>query len=65
VDVIREQPSGRLFALEVNPAGAGWHFTHERGLKVQRQFGFSYEQQFDGLRKAATILIEKTRREAC
>jgi hypothetical protein len=65
VDVIREQPSGRLFALEVNPAGAGWHFTHERGLKVQRQFGFSYEQQFDGLRKAATILIERTRREAC
>ncbi len=65
VDVIREQPSGRLYVLEVNPGGAGWHFAHERGLKAQREFGFSYEQQFDGLRKAARILADRTRKDAC
>ncbi len=65
VDVIREQPSGRLYILEVNPGGAGWHFAHERGLRAQREFGFSYEQQFDGLRKAARILAARTRKDAC
>jgi len=65
VDVIREQPSGKLYVLEVNPGGAGWHFAHERGLRAQHEFGFSYEQQFDGLRKAARILADRTRTDAC
>lgn len=65
VDVVREQQSGQLFVLEVNPGGAGWHFAHERGLRAQREFGFSYEQQFDGLRKAARILAARTRTDAC
>ena len=65
LDIVREQPGGELHVLEVNPGGAGWHFAYPRGLRAQREFGFSFERQFDGLRKAARILAERTRKEAC
>ncbi len=61
VDVIREHPSGKLYALEVHPDGSAWHFTSAAGLRIQREFGFSFEEQFDGLRKAARILATKSR----
>lgn len=64
LDIVREQPSGNLYVVEGNPGGGGWQFDSERGLKAQREFGFSFEQQFDGLRKAARILAERTRNEA-
>ena len=63
-DIVREQPSGKLYILEVNSCGRTWHFSSERGLKIQRTFGFDFKSQFDALRKAAGILIEQTRRYA-
>jgi len=65
VDVIREEPSGRLYVIEVNSCGHTWHFSSPKGRQIQAQFGFDMENQFDGLRKAAHVLLDKTRRYAC
>lgn len=64
LDIVREHPTGQLYVLEVNPESGGWQFASEKGLRLQREFGFSLEQQFDGLKKAAKILAERTRKEA-
>lgn len=64
VDIIREQPSGKLYVIETNSCGRTWHFSGTKGRAIQRQFGFDLEAQFDGLRKAAHILIDQTRRHA-
>jgi hypothetical protein len=59
-DIIREVPSGKLFVLEANAIGYVWSFHN--GLEAS--FGFSAAEQFDGLRKAAYILAEKTQESA-
>ena len=60
IDIVREVPSGKLYILEVNSLGYVWHFSSEAGLRFQKEFGFNLESQFDGMRKAAHILAEKT-----
>jgi hypothetical protein len=65
VDIVRDAQSGELFVLETNPAGKVWSFSTKTGLSVQAQFGFRYEEQFDGLRKAARILAREARQRAC
>jgi amino acid adenylation domain-containing protein len=60
-DIVREVPSGKLFVLEANAIGYVWQFNS--GLVAD--YGFSLEQQFDGVRKAAYILAEKTQQRAC
>ena len=42
----------------------GWHLS-SRGKSIQAFAGFEYASQFGGLRRAAEILIEETRRQAC
>jgi len=64
VDVLRDVETGRLFVIEVNASGYVWHFSSETGRAMQKQFGFTLESQFDGLRKAATILLSEARRRA-
>ena len=64
VDIIREQPSGKLFLIEANACGQTWHFNGAKGRAIQSSFGFDLESQFDGLRKAAHVLIDQTRRRA-
>jgi hypothetical protein len=59
-DIVREQPSGKLYALEANAIGYVWYFH----ANEKAEFGFSIEEQFDGVRKAAYILAEKTQQEA-
>ena len=61
VDVLREEPSGKLYIGEINPAGA-WHFRSPTGIGVQRQFRLNLEER--ALVKAADILAEETRRHA-
>ena len=65
VDIVRRHPDGPLYVLEANPRGGGWQFGTPRGMRAQREFGFSLEAQFDGLRKAARILAQMTRTQAC
>ena len=36
VDIIREQPSGKLYVIEVNSAGDTWHFSGGVGESIQR-----------------------------
>ena len=59
-DIVREVSTGKLFVLEANAIGYGWNF----GAKIETSFGLSLEEQFDGLRKAAYILAEKTQEAA-
>lgn len=67
-DVIREQTTGRLFVLEVNPTGNTWHFSSDFLAETRRENGPEFEarrlQQFDAFRTAARILVERTNAEA-
>ena len=55
-DVVREVSSGKLYVLEANAIGYIWSFTPHQVA----DYGFSFEAQFDGVRKAAYILAQKT-----
>ena len=64
VDIVRDADSGDLYVIEVNAVGYTWHFSSPRGIKIQREFGFRFEDQFDGRRKASRLLVDWTRRFA-
>jgi hypothetical protein len=64
IDIIREHSTGKLYVIEANSCGRTWHFNSPTGRAIQDQFGFELETQFDGIRKAAAILAEQTRRFA-
>lgn len=59
VDVVRDAETGRVYVLETNPGGWTWHFASRTGLEVQEEFGLDLAGQFDGLRKAARVLVDK------
>ena len=59
-DIVRELPTGRLFVLEANAIGYVWRF----GPSESSGNGLCLEDQFDGVRKAAYILAEKTQQHA-
>jgi hypothetical protein len=67
-DIIREASTGRLFVLELNSGGNTWHFSSNYAEPIRRIYGPEFElrrrQQFDALRTAARVLVERTRREA-
>jgi hypothetical protein len=60
-DIVREFPSGKLYVLEANSMGDVWSFNSS----LRADYSFSLEEQFDGVRKAAYILAEKTQQHAC
>ncbi len=64
VDILEDAETGKLYVLEVNAVGYTWHFSSRPGLRAQREFGFDFDAQFDGRRKAARILVEQVRRHA-
>jgi acyl carrier protein len=55
-DIVREVPSGKLYVLEANAIGYTWSIAGPTAAA----FGVNAAEQFDGLRKAAYILAEKT-----
>jgi hypothetical protein len=66
IDIVREAGSGKLFVLEANPGGNTWIFSKgamterlKKALGVDR-----LTDQFDAFTTAASVLIERTRREA-
>jgi hypothetical protein len=67
-DVIRDRHTGKLFVLEVNPGGNTWHFSSTYLAEARRQNGPEFEaerlRQFDALRTAARVLVERTNAEA-
>jgi hypothetical protein len=65
VDIIRESQSGRLYVLEVNPHGAVWHLSSPFAKKIEPEYARARYAQFNALDRAADLLIQKTRTEAC
>jgi hypothetical protein len=67
VDIIREQPTGRLWLLEVNPHGNVWHLSSRISTtwpSMTPEHRRERYTQFSALDRAADLLIQKTRAEA-
>jgi glutathione synthase/RimK-type ligase-like ATP-grasp enzyme len=64
IDILREEPSGRLYVIEVNSAGDVWHFSSRTGRSIQQWAGIDFASQYGGLRRAAEILVTETRSQA-
>lgn len=64
IDLLRDQSTGQLYVLEVNPSGQVWHLSSEIGKRQQREYGVDYYAQFGALNVIADALIDVTRREA-
>lgn len=60
-DIVRNPINGQLYVIEANIKGYVWHFSSQMGIRSQEYANINYESQFDGIDKAARILIEKTR----
>ncbi len=66
VDIIRETQSGRLYVLEVNSHGAVWHLSSQLAKKtMDPEHIRDLYSQFNALDRAADLLIQKTRNDAC
>lgn len=65
VDIVRDLQNGQLHVLEVNPHGAVWHLSSSLGKRMDPAHVRDLYAQFDALDRAADLLIEKTRAEAC
>lgn len=66
VDITREQATGRLYCLEINPGGNTWNVTDARDPDNPTVIdGRRREDQFGAFEIAARALIDETRRRAC
>ncbi len=67
-DILREVATGRLYVIELNCGGNTWHFSSnfmaERRKKNGPEFELQRRQQFDALRTAARVLVERANGEA-
>lgn len=64
IDIVREQDTGKLFALEYNSKGGTWHISSDFGIEQQRKYGLDYKSQFNALGTITDALIEATRKRA-
>jgi hypothetical protein len=66
IDIIRDRQGDRLYVIEVNSHGSVWHFSSPL---AKRTFDPGHIRelyaQFNALDRAADLLIQKTRAEAC
>jgi hypothetical protein len=60
MDVIREQPSGKLYAVESNAVGYVWGISSQAGRDLEARCGFSIRDQFGAIGIAARVLAEET-----
>jgi glutathione synthase/RimK-type ligase-like ATP-grasp enzyme len=63
VDVVRDAETRKLYIMEVNPAGATWHFSSISAKGYPAEHVRNLYAQFGALDKVAQLLIEKTREE--
>jgi hypothetical protein len=67
-DIIRDAGTGTLYVLELNPGGNTWHFSSDYLAKIRAASGPEFEKQrrdqFDAMRTAARVLVERTNAEA-
>lgn len=64
VDLVREENTGKLYVLEINPRGFTWHFSSANSDRFPLIDGMKREDQFDAFSVAANELIDRTRNEA-
>jgi glutathione synthase/RimK-type ligase-like ATP-grasp enzyme len=64
IDIIRDCETGKLYVMEVNPDGWSWLFKSTAGRRLQEANGIDFDSQFQGIRKTALILIDRTRQLA-
>ncbi|MBL6445769.1 ATP-grasp domain-containing protein [Fulvivirga sp. 29W222] len=60
-DIVKDPNTGEIYIIEVNSLGLVWHFSSPMGISSQKHSNINYESQFQGIDKAADILIRKTR----
>jgi len=59
IDIMREQSSGKLYAIENNTGGNTWHFSSRMGEQLRDQLGRdTLINQFDAFRTAARVLVK-------
>jgi len=65
-DILREESTGRLYAIEINGGGNVWHFSSSLFERSRNQMGGrdALVKHYDPWPKAARILIDKTREYA-
>ncbi len=76
VDILREEGTGKLFVLECNAGGNGWHFSSKTAASFREEIAVAHGHsgtaserfgrqvlidQFDAFSCAAEILVQKTR----
>jgi len=64
IDIVREEGTGALYVLEINPGGQAWILTNDSGIEMQAQFGFDFYPQFNALDVIADRSIEIAREYA-
>lgn len=64
IDIVREQATGLLYALEVNQRGGVWHLSSRYWANNRQRFGLDLYAQFGAIAIIAKALIDVTRREA-
>ena len=65
VDIIRDIHTDKFYVLEVNPHGNVWHLSSPFARKVDPEYVRARYAQFNALGRAAELLIQKTRSDAC
>lgn len=64
-DIMREEGSGRLYLLEINPGGGTWMFSNSNAAIYRKVLGLSdLMAPLDALEKMSRALIHHTRTEA-
>lgn len=64
VDILRDEVTGKLYLIEINPSGNSWLLCGTTGRSYQEQFGLNFYEQFGALDIIAESSIEATRRLA-
>jgi hypothetical protein len=67
-DVLRDANTGALYVIELNCGGNTWHFSSNYSASFRQNYGPEYErqrrEQFDAMRTAARVLVDRTNAEA-
>jgi len=62
IDIVREQPTGKLYVIECNPAGFSWNIHARNGFKVRGHDDLDLFASFDPYRVAADAILERLQR---
>lgn len=64
VDILRDEATGKLHVIEINPSGNSWMLCGATGREMQEQFGLNFYEQFAALDVIAEASIEAARKLA-